>query len=255
MLLRPRPRLRLARVVFPAPERPLTPGEAALAREIFGDSLDLSAVRITRDSWLSVGAPKGLRHTVYLKSGWGHFRGDGLSLTDHGVTVLMHELVHVWQHQNGGHAYMGESLFAQAVAFARHRDRGKAYQWRRALEAGLPWEAWNPEQQAAAVERYAVAHLAARTGRRRPADAHVLTVLRPMIVELRAGRGAARLSLAGGAALGLGMAAVVGLAAWIGWSPVVAGLAAGLAGALGGMVGSGLGTGRRVQAGVDRGRA
>ncbi len=251
MLLRPRPRLRLARVAFPAPERPLTPGEVALAREIFGDSLDLSTVRVTRDSWLSAGAPKGLRHTVHLKSGWGHFQGAGLGLTEQGVTVLMHELVHVWQHQNGGHAYMGESLFAQAVALARHRDRGKAYQWRRALEAGLPWEAWNPEQQAAAVERYAVAHLAARTGRRRPADAHVLTVLRPMIVELRAGRGAAQVSLAGGVALGGMMAVVVGLAAWIGWPPIWAGVAAGLAGALGLTVGSGLGTGRRVQAGVE----
>lgn len=238
MLLRPHPRLRTSRVSFPAPERPLTADEAAFARQIFGESLDPGPVRITRDSWLSFGAPKGLRNTVHLKSGWGHFRGEGLALTTAGVQTLVHELVHVWQYQNGGHAYMGESVLAQGVAILRHRDRGRAYRWRRALESGRPWAEWNPEQQASAVERYAVAMLGARTSRS-PADAHVLTVLGPAIVELRAGRGAARFSLAGAVVVGGALAALVGLGAAVLVAPGIAGLLAALGGAIGWLAGGG----------------
>jgi hypothetical protein len=161
-------------------------------REIFQDSLDLDRVRITRDSLVSAGAPKAVRNTVHLKSDWDHFAGDTLDLSEGGRCVLVHELVHVWQYQNGGLAYIPKSLWAQFVGWRRTGGRSGAYNWRAADEAGLPWELWNPEQQAAAVEQYNRCLRRIQSGRERPTDFGDVKRLERYIDFIRTRHGAPR---------------------------------------------------------------
>ena len=134
--------------------RALTATEIAYARDVFRDTVDYSEIRITRDSMYSTSAPLTIGNTIHLKSSWGHFQGDGLDLTDVGRETLIHEMAHVWQYQNGGLAYIPLSLIAQFGAYVSGGERGGAYDWREADRQGTPWEQWNPEQQAEAVEDY-----------------------------------------------------------------------------------------------------
>jgi hypothetical protein len=136
--------------------RKLTQPEIDYAKDVYLDSVDYSQITITRDSVLALGAPRTIGNTIHLKSDWGHFKGDTLELTDKGMEVLIHEMGHVWQYQNGGLAYIPESLIAQLKAAVGGGDRAGAYDWRAAHDAGIPWEDWNPEQQAEAIERYNV---------------------------------------------------------------------------------------------------
>ena len=106
------------------------------------------------DSMISTGAPKTLGNVIHLRSDWGHFVGDTLDLTEDGRLTLIHEMGHVWQYQNGGLAYIPESLWAQFKGFVGAGSRNAAYEWREADRMGLPWEKWNPEQQASAIEDY-----------------------------------------------------------------------------------------------------
>jgi len=140
--------------------RSLTASEIKYAKDIFKDSIDYSAIAITRDSMLSAGAPRTIGNTIHLKSDWGHFVGDTMELSppgtkpQSGLETLIHEMGHVWQYQNGGLAYIPESIWAQIKAAVGGGSRNAAYDWRAQHTAGLPWEKWNPEQQAEAIEDY-----------------------------------------------------------------------------------------------------
>lgn len=134
--------------------RSLTEAEIAYAKDVFRDSVDYSKITITRDSLIAVGAPRTIGNTINLKSDWGHFKGDTLDLTEIGMTTLIHEMGHVWQYQNGGLEYIPDSIIAQISASFGRGSRNAAYDWRSAQKAGIPWENWNPEQQAEAIEDY-----------------------------------------------------------------------------------------------------
>lgn len=168
--------------------RPLETNEAAIARGIFADSLDLGPVRVLRDSPMSAFAPVALLNSVHLKSSWGHFEDDGQTLTARGLAALIHELGHVWQYQNGGLAYIPRSLTAQLIAWVRTGSRGGAYNWQDALREGAPWCTWNPEQQAQAIEAYATALRRQAS----PFDARTVELLQPYIDMVRRGEGAPR---------------------------------------------------------------
>lgn len=177
--------------------RALKADEREAARWIFQDSLDLAPIRLTRDSVLAIGAARTVGNTIHLLSKWGHFTGETLDLSDEGRRTLVHELVHVWQYQRGGLAYVPDSLSAQFVATLRHGTRGAAYDWRAARAAGLAWSAWNAEQQAKAIEELHLARgrvlAASARGQPSPAeDLALVELLDPCLVELRAGRGAPR---------------------------------------------------------------
>jgi hypothetical protein len=85
-------------------ERPLTPGEIALARLVFGDAIDYDPVRIRQRKWAffqpreTVMAPRGHIHFHPFGS---RYREDfaHAPLSDQGLFV--HEMTHVWQHQKG----------------------------------------------------------------------------------------------------------------------------------------------------------
>jgi outer membrane lipoprotein SlyB len=173
-------------------KRSLTPTEIAYAKEIFRDTIDYSEVTITRDSMISTGAPKTIANTVHLRSDpdWGHFVGDTLDLTQRGLETLIHELGHVWQYQNGGLAYIPESLVAQAKGFLGSGDRDAAYEWREAHRAGLPWEKWNPEQQAQAIEDYNKLLRKSKDGTATVAELAELSTLLPYMQQVWARQGA-----------------------------------------------------------------
>lgn len=119
--------------------RPLTPGEVALARSVFGDAIDYSRVGLSRTKWAFfqpknvVMAPLGCIHFHPKGSLW---RDDfaAAHLTDQGLFV--HEMVHVWQHQRG--------LF---LPLRRHPFCRYGY----SLRPGQPFRRYGIEQQAEIV--------------------------------------------------------------------------------------------------------
>jgi hypothetical protein len=84
--------------------RPLTEGEIAMARLIFGDAIDYSKVAVHNHGYLPFGlqrknvamAPNG---KIYFGSR--HFRDDFSCESNRNKHWFMHEMVHVWQHQLG----------------------------------------------------------------------------------------------------------------------------------------------------------
>lgn len=84
--------------------RPLTPGEVAIARSVFGRAIDVAPVTLRRAKWFALQP----RQTVMAPDGhlWFHPRGHEWreDFADAGLaarTLFVHELVHVWQRQCG----------------------------------------------------------------------------------------------------------------------------------------------------------
>ena len=84
--------------------RPLTEAERALARSVFGAALALDPVRIVNRRWAFfqprnvVMAPRGAIH--FHPAGGGYHDCFGAAgVAEQGL--LVHELTHVWQHQQG----------------------------------------------------------------------------------------------------------------------------------------------------------
>ncbi len=115
---------------------PVRGGERAL-----GQTQDVySSVRIKEgNSGLFTAAkqPRAFTHgnTIYIPP-------DDLPLTD---DLLVHEMAHVWQHQNGGTDYMSEALWAQNV--------GDGYNFKKGIDEGKSWSELNPEQQAQLLQQ------------------------------------------------------------------------------------------------------
>lgn len=87
-----------------AGERPLTEAERALARSVFGDALDLDTVRIRHRKWW----PFQPRRVTMAPRGNIHFHPQSPNYCDCFASGsigyqghLIHELVHVWQYQQG----------------------------------------------------------------------------------------------------------------------------------------------------------
>lgn len=85
-------------------KRRLTAGEIALAQSVFGDSIDYDAVRLHSRRLLPFGIQKQHQamayrsHTSYPRSAYSE---DFSMETDaQKQSVFIHEMVHVWQHQN-----------------------------------------------------------------------------------------------------------------------------------------------------------
>ena len=89
--------------------RPLTSGEIALARSIFGSAIDYGRVRIVRGRWWPfqprgiVMAPTGNIHFHPADPHWSEdFATASLSLQG----LFIHEMTHVWQAQKRGRFYL-----------------------------------------------------------------------------------------------------------------------------------------------------
>lgn len=119
--------------------RPLTPGEVALARSVFGDAIDYDRPRLHNRKWAFFQP----RNTTMAPLGSIHFNpASALYREDFAVAplglqgLLIHELVHVWQHQQG--------LF---LPIRRHPFCRYGY----TLEPGKPFARYGIEQQAEIV--------------------------------------------------------------------------------------------------------
>lgn len=84
--------------------RSLSPGEVALARSVFGNAIDYDRVALSRTKWAFFQP----RHTVMAPLGCIHFHPKGTlwredfakaALGDQGLFI--HEMTHIWQHQQG----------------------------------------------------------------------------------------------------------------------------------------------------------
>ena len=121
--------------------RPLTAGEVALARSIFGAAIDYARVRIIRGRWWPfqprgiVMAPTGNIHFHPADPNWSDdFAGASLPLQG----LFIHEMTHVWQSQKRGRFYL---------PLMRHPFCRYSYQ----LRDGQRFDRYGLEQQAEIV--------------------------------------------------------------------------------------------------------
>jgi hypothetical protein len=163
-----------------ARRRPLTSVERKNALDIFRDSIDYDAVLISRGSPFALVTATTIGNKINL--GAGHFVGNTMELSPRGYLVLIHELAHVWQFQNGGFTYIRSSVFVQFVGLITRGSRRAAYDWRKAHNTKLPWDKWNAEQQAECVSHY---HVAVRC-----ADRDTMRNIFPYIRRVRRREGA-----------------------------------------------------------------
>jgi len=124
------------------PGRPLDDDEHALLHAVFGDGIDARSVRIKLGRLGLLGLPR----RAFVVGDHVHVPGSpGGSLALRAPALLVHELMHVWQHQHHGTRYLSECLFAQWF--------GEGYNVAIAVEAGREWNELNFEQQAELLER------------------------------------------------------------------------------------------------------
>ena len=139
--------------------RPLTPGEIALARPIFGDALDYDRPRLFCGKWW----PFQPRRSAMAPTGNIHFHPDGGGYSDDfsreslgRQAFFIHELTHVWQAQAKGRFY----LPLMRHPFCRYRY---------ALDPRKPFSRYGLEQQAEIVkDAFLASHGAAVTCRPPP---------------------------------------------------------------------------------------
>ena len=120
-------------------QRGLTAAEVALARSVFGTQLQTDAVRLVACRWVLRGyaiSPNG--HVYFHPDDW---REDFAQADLNTQSWLIHELVHVWQVQQGM-AVLRRALF----------DRRYRYQ----LVQGKQFLSYGIEQQAQIVQDYFV---------------------------------------------------------------------------------------------------
>ena len=124
-----------------AEQRPLTSGEIAMARSVFGDAIAYDRVRIIRRKWWPFQprrvamAPCGNIHFHPDDPAWSEdFSREGLGSQG----LFIHEMTHVWQAQTRGRLYL---------PLMRHPFCRYAYE----LRPGKPFGRYGIEQQAEIV--------------------------------------------------------------------------------------------------------
>lgn len=123
--------------------RALTPAEAALAREVFGLDLRLDSIRLLAAPWpftraFVPGRWFGRDWIVWPKASLATDLSHAPLRTQ---AVFIHELVHVWQVQNGVNLLAGK---------LKAGDGPNAYAY--PVDDGCEWIGLNIEQQAMVVE-------------------------------------------------------------------------------------------------------
>ena len=124
--------------------RPLTPGEAALARSVFAAAIDYRRVRIADRRWGRFAVVFGHRIT---------FPPSSPAPSDFALRPLrerawlVHELTHVWQFQTA--PWRTLASWAATALSGGYGPGLPGYRYEAALK---PWAAYNLEQQARIVE-------------------------------------------------------------------------------------------------------
>ncbi len=121
--------------------RPLTPGEALLARSVFGEALDSDRVRIGRAPFGPFAVTLG-RRILFPGAPPADFAAEPLAQR----AWLVHELVHVWQFQTAALRTLGS--WAAVLASGGYGPGLPGYTY----DHPFTWDALNLEQQARVVE-------------------------------------------------------------------------------------------------------
>lgn len=157
--------------------RPLTRGEAAMARLLFGDALDYPAVRIFNRRYLPFGLqPKNCAMTpngaIYFHKSCCLL--DFSSGSEHARHWFMHEMVHVWQHQLGYPVRLRGAIRI-----------GLDYRYRLALDKRLC--DYNMEAQGDLLADYFVLkHLASATAMKQPGYANDVPLYEQVLADFLA---------------------------------------------------------------------
>lgn len=144
------------------PSRPLNDDEIAALREMYGDSIDYDSIRVHEDNittkYLGMAA-HAVGNNVYIPREATARDGSTITYVDangdltlSGENLLVHEVGHNGQNQNGGSDYIHKALFAMAAAMIETGDRGGAYNWREGVAEGKSFSELNPEQQAQLIQ-------------------------------------------------------------------------------------------------------
>ena len=132
--------------------RPLTPGEQTLARSVFADSIDYAAVRIHHRNFVFwqganyIITPNGHIYLGRKLRGLADFSAAGLAMQG----LFIHEMAHVWQHQQGVNVLLRGGL-EQVWHFCGFN------QYRYQLEAGKALGQYKLEQQGEILRHYFLA--------------------------------------------------------------------------------------------------
>ncbi len=128
--------------VFKKNTRPLSAREIAIAKTVFGDSLNYQKIKLDERARIGCRKYRFAYVSFYLINSWG-------PLSD---VTLIHELMHVWQYERFGPAYIPRALHAQRT------PEGYNYGGVPALQSALQREenllSFNYEQQAEIVADY-----------------------------------------------------------------------------------------------------
>lgn len=122
--------------------RRLTEREIALARAVFGETIDYQKVRLDEKSFIGCRQFRFAYVGFYVINSWGR-------LSD---PVLIHELVHIWQYQRLGSVYIPRALWAQRTL--EGYNYGGVKTLNKAVEQGKSLTDFNYEQQADIVADY-----------------------------------------------------------------------------------------------------
>lgn len=127
----------------PAQGRPLTSGEIALGRSVFGDAIDYSRVRVHDCKWrffMPSHRPHAPNGHIYFPLGTRCYASDFSHAQLRDRATFIHELAHVWQHQKG------MNVAARAVL-------NRSYEYG-AVFRGLPFARLGVEAQAKMIADY-----------------------------------------------------------------------------------------------------
>jgi hypothetical protein len=131
--------------------RPLTKGEIALARTVFGTSVDYDTVTISDQKFMGLDfLPKGTamapNGNIFMP---GCYREDFSTEETLMKSVFIHEMTHVWQYQN---KILNPIASAAQLAVKHKFNYQAAYDYR--LDGKKDLLDYNMEQQAAIVQDY-----------------------------------------------------------------------------------------------------
>ncbi len=127
---------------FKSSVRKLTAAEVALAKTVYGESIDYSRVRVDERAWLG---PRQF-HFAYVSLNMINTYGP-IS-----AAHFIHEMMHIWQYQHLGIRYIPLALYAQH--FGQGYDYGGEQALRKAVAEGKDIRSFNYEQQAEIVADY-----------------------------------------------------------------------------------------------------
>ena len=153
--------------------RPLTPHELTLARGVYGTDINLEAVRIDNAARVACKHHRLCYVSFYTINSWGSMR----------EATLVHELMHIWQYERFGAAYIPRALRAQQSAMGY--NYGGTEWLLRERELGRTLTDFNYEQQA---DIMADAFRIQQGQSARWSDATDLTAYRPYLDDLRSGK-------------------------------------------------------------------